>query len=117
MSIQVTVPGFASYHTTGSGEDPRLCLEDGISSTLRYGVATKTYGGPCINCQYPIQVVLDFNSMTGDWFCRCPACNVVWHHLSTDGNLSDFKLVSIPINNGLLQTLNEGISPDGNGWY
>jgi hypothetical protein len=108
------VSSYKSYQTTGSNELPQLCLENGITSSSRYGCRTYTYGGPCPFCGSSIQIVLDFNSLVGDWYGRCPMCNKVWRHLSTDGSLSDFKEVVIPVNNTLIVDLSDGF--ENNGW-
>ncbi len=86
---------------TGSDEKSVLCLEEGSHATTTYGVQVYTYGGTCLVCRIGIQIVLDFNSMTGYYYARCPICNTVWRHLNPDGSLSDFQIVNLGKNPAL----------------
>ena len=105
---------YAPFQTTGSNEQPVLCLEEGVQASRSYGVNVYPYGGPCPNCQVSIQVNLDFNPLDAHYYLRCPICNGVWRWLNIDGSNSDFKQVVIPVNNKLIEDYSDGF--ENNGW-
>jgi len=114
MSSRKENSGYSPYHTTGSGELPSLCLEDGKQATTNYGVQTYGYSGTCLKCGSGITITLDFNSVDEHYYARCPVCNTVWRHMNPDGSLSDFKIIKVSVRQKLVKDYNDGF--EDNGW-
>ena len=88
------------YFKTGSGELPCICFVDGQTAHESYGVDIKS-GGPCPKCGFPVETVLYFNPTDGGFYFNCPVCGVWVRWLSSDGTLSDFKVVTSTKNTDL----------------
>src|SRR4030066_128554 len=76
------------YWKTGSGELASACFIDGQKAHDTYGVALRSYAGPCPNCKFPISVILAFNP-TNSYFniAPCPVCGKFILYCDFDGNL------------------------------
>ncbi len=83
------------YWKTGSGELPNAIFIDGQKAHDNYGVAVRSYAGPCPNCKVPIDVILSFNPTdSGYYICFCPSCLKIIRYCDFDGNLSDFAIMT-----------------------
>ncbi len=91
---QVPNPSVAGAFLTGSDSRTPICLVDGNTANVVYGVERKS-GGPCPNCKFPVDLTLAWNPTDSYWyFGPCPVCLKVYRWLDPHGNLSDLKQVT-----------------------
>ena len=82
----------APYHTTGSGEKPPICFEEGRVANEKYGVAVRS-GGPCPGCNFPSIDTLYFNPTDSYYYYHCPSCLKWFRYMYVDGTMSDMEVV------------------------